>query len=200
MFDEIYLSTYSIGLADRDSPAEAEAAAAFAGVQPPAEILDAPPDSADTPFPSPSSASTSPASTGRTSSSLRRDESPARSSGRSGYRPTSASCRSRTRVSTPCSASHLDRLPRRGGRPSGLRSSRGPAPTRLARDRDPPPRPADGDLPAARLGSARGRRRPARGARLRLRRRRGRDESHLPLGRRTAERDVPRAATRRPSW
>ena len=26
------------------------------------------------------------------------------------------------------------------------------------------------------------------------------DESHLPLGRRAAERDLPCAATRRPSW
>jgi SAM-dependent methyltransferase len=42
MFDEIYLRTYSLGLADRDSAAEAEAAATFAGVQPPAEILDVP--------------------------------------------------------------------------------------------------------------------------------------------------------------
>jgi SAM-dependent methyltransferase len=42
MFDEIYLKTYSLGLADRDSAAEAEAAATFAGVQPPAEILDVP--------------------------------------------------------------------------------------------------------------------------------------------------------------
>jgi SAM-dependent methyltransferase len=42
MFDEIYLKTYSVGLADRDSAAEAEAAATFAGVEPPAEILDAP--------------------------------------------------------------------------------------------------------------------------------------------------------------
>jgi SAM-dependent methyltransferase len=42
MFDEIYLSTYSLGLAERDSSSEAEAAARLAGVEPPAEILDAP--------------------------------------------------------------------------------------------------------------------------------------------------------------
>jgi ubiquinone/menaquinone biosynthesis C-methylase UbiE len=42
LFDEIYLTTYAINLAERDSPAEARAAAQLAGVEPPAEILDAP--------------------------------------------------------------------------------------------------------------------------------------------------------------
>ena len=42
MFDEIYLRTYAANLGERDSAAEAEAAARFAGVEPPAEILDAP--------------------------------------------------------------------------------------------------------------------------------------------------------------
>lgn len=42
MFDEIYLTTYALNLRERDSAAEAEAAATFAGVEPPAEILDAP--------------------------------------------------------------------------------------------------------------------------------------------------------------
>ena len=134
------------------------------------------------------------------SSSRRRDGSRARSSGRSGYRRTSASCRSRTRVSTLCSAS--SRRSATGARRAivqafaqFLRVLRPGAPLV---DRDPPPRPAD-DLPAARLGAAPGRRRPARGARLRLRRRRGRHESHLPLGRRAAERHLPRALLRRPS-
>ena len=42
MFDEIYLTTYALNLRERESAAEADAAAAFAGVEPPAEILDAP--------------------------------------------------------------------------------------------------------------------------------------------------------------
>jgi ubiquinone/menaquinone biosynthesis C-methylase UbiE len=42
LFDEIYLTTYAINLAERDSPGEARAAAQLAGVEPPAEILDAP--------------------------------------------------------------------------------------------------------------------------------------------------------------
>jgi ubiquinone/menaquinone biosynthesis C-methylase UbiE len=42
LFDEIYLRTYAVTIADRDSPAEAAAAARLAGVEPPAEILDAP--------------------------------------------------------------------------------------------------------------------------------------------------------------
>ena len=42
MFDEVYLQTYSFGLAERDSAEEARHAAALAGVEPPAEILDAP--------------------------------------------------------------------------------------------------------------------------------------------------------------
>ncbi|HEX2495486.1 MAG TPA: class I SAM-dependent methyltransferase [Gaiellaceae bacterium] len=42
MFDEIYLTTYALNLRERDSAAEAEAAATFAGVEAPAEILDAP--------------------------------------------------------------------------------------------------------------------------------------------------------------
>jgi SAM-dependent methyltransferase len=42
MFDEIYLATYSLGLAERDSSAEAEAAARFAGIEAPADILDVP--------------------------------------------------------------------------------------------------------------------------------------------------------------
>ena len=42
LFDEIYLTTYAVTLRDRDSPAEAAAAARLAGVEPPAEILDAP--------------------------------------------------------------------------------------------------------------------------------------------------------------
>jgi SAM-dependent methyltransferase len=42
LFDEIYLTTYAVNLRERDSPAEAAAAARLAGVQPPAEILDAP--------------------------------------------------------------------------------------------------------------------------------------------------------------
>jgi ubiquinone/menaquinone biosynthesis C-methylase UbiE len=42
MFDEIYLTTYALNLRERDSNAEAEAAARLAGVEPPAEILDVP--------------------------------------------------------------------------------------------------------------------------------------------------------------
>jgi ubiquinone/menaquinone biosynthesis C-methylase UbiE len=42
LFDEIYLTTYAVNLRERDSPAEANAAAQLAGVEPPAEILDAP--------------------------------------------------------------------------------------------------------------------------------------------------------------
>jgi ubiquinone/menaquinone biosynthesis C-methylase UbiE len=42
LFDEIYLTTYAVRLADHDSEAEAAAAARLAGVEPPAEILDAP--------------------------------------------------------------------------------------------------------------------------------------------------------------
>jgi ubiquinone/menaquinone biosynthesis C-methylase UbiE len=42
LFDEIYLTTYAINLAERDSPGEATAAAQLAGVEPSAEILDAP--------------------------------------------------------------------------------------------------------------------------------------------------------------
>jgi SAM-dependent methyltransferase len=42
LFDEIYLTTYALQLRERDSAAEAEAAAQLAAVQPPAEILDAP--------------------------------------------------------------------------------------------------------------------------------------------------------------
>jgi SAM-dependent methyltransferase len=42
LFDEIYLTTYAVNLRERDSAGEAAAAAALAGVAPPAEILDAP--------------------------------------------------------------------------------------------------------------------------------------------------------------
>jgi SAM-dependent methyltransferase len=42
LFDEIYLSTYSSRLEEVDSAQEALAAAKLAGVEPPAEILDAP--------------------------------------------------------------------------------------------------------------------------------------------------------------
>jgi ubiquinone/menaquinone biosynthesis C-methylase UbiE len=42
LFDEIYLTTYALNLLERDSAAEAAAAAQLAGVEPPAEILDAP--------------------------------------------------------------------------------------------------------------------------------------------------------------
>jgi ubiquinone/menaquinone biosynthesis C-methylase UbiE len=42
LFDEIYLTTYSVNLRRFDSAAEATAAAKLAGVEPPAEILDAP--------------------------------------------------------------------------------------------------------------------------------------------------------------
>jgi SAM-dependent methyltransferase len=42
MFDEIYLTTYASNLGERDSAEEARQAAAFAGVEPPAHILDAP--------------------------------------------------------------------------------------------------------------------------------------------------------------
>lgn len=42
MFDEIYLTTYALSLRERDSGAEAEAAAKLAGVEPPAEVLDIP--------------------------------------------------------------------------------------------------------------------------------------------------------------
>jgi ubiquinone/menaquinone biosynthesis C-methylase UbiE len=41
LFDEIYLTTY-VRLDELDAPGEARAAAALAGVEPPAEILDAP--------------------------------------------------------------------------------------------------------------------------------------------------------------
>jgi SAM-dependent methyltransferase len=42
MFDEIYLSTYAANLGERDSDEEARLAALLAGVEPPADILDAP--------------------------------------------------------------------------------------------------------------------------------------------------------------
>jgi SAM-dependent methyltransferase len=42
LFDEIYLTTYSPRLGEVDSAAEAKAAIQLAGVEPPAEILDAP--------------------------------------------------------------------------------------------------------------------------------------------------------------
>ncbi len=42
MFDEIYLTTYALNLRERDSGAEAEAAAKLAGVEPPTEVLDIP--------------------------------------------------------------------------------------------------------------------------------------------------------------
>lgn len=42
LFDELYLPTHLLGLAERDSCDEAEAAANLAGVETPAEILDAP--------------------------------------------------------------------------------------------------------------------------------------------------------------
>lgn len=42
LFDEIYLTTYGLRLGERDSAGEAMAVATLAGVEPPAEILDAP--------------------------------------------------------------------------------------------------------------------------------------------------------------
>ena len=42
MFDEIYLTTYAANLGERDSDEEARLAAWLAGVEPPADILDAP--------------------------------------------------------------------------------------------------------------------------------------------------------------
>ena len=42
MFDEIYLSTYAANLGERDSDEEARLAVLLAGVEPPADILDAP--------------------------------------------------------------------------------------------------------------------------------------------------------------
>ena len=42
MFDEIYLTTYAANLGARDSAEEARLAASLAGVEPPADILDAP--------------------------------------------------------------------------------------------------------------------------------------------------------------
>jgi ubiquinone/menaquinone biosynthesis C-methylase UbiE len=42
LFDEIYLTTYAVNLRERDSRAEAAAASQLAGVEPPAEVLDAP--------------------------------------------------------------------------------------------------------------------------------------------------------------
>ena len=42
MFDEIYLTTYAANLGERDSAEEARLAASLAGVEPPADILDAP--------------------------------------------------------------------------------------------------------------------------------------------------------------
>lgn len=42
LFDEVYLRTYSARLGLRDASAEALAAAALAGAEPPAEVLDAP--------------------------------------------------------------------------------------------------------------------------------------------------------------
>jgi ubiquinone/menaquinone biosynthesis C-methylase UbiE len=42
LFDEIYLRTYALRLGEADSAGEARAAASLAGVEPPAEILDAP--------------------------------------------------------------------------------------------------------------------------------------------------------------
>jgi ubiquinone/menaquinone biosynthesis C-methylase UbiE len=42
LFDEIYLRTYGLRLGEADSAGEARAAASLAGVEPPAEILDAP--------------------------------------------------------------------------------------------------------------------------------------------------------------
>jgi ubiquinone/menaquinone biosynthesis C-methylase UbiE len=42
LFDEIYLTTYGLNLRERDSVAEAAAAAKLAAIEPPAEVLDAP--------------------------------------------------------------------------------------------------------------------------------------------------------------
>ena len=42
MFDEIYLTTYAANLGARDSAEEARLAASLAGVEPPADLLDAP--------------------------------------------------------------------------------------------------------------------------------------------------------------
>jgi hypothetical protein len=42
LFDEIYLTTYAVNLPARDSVGEAAGAAKLAGVEPPAEVLDAP--------------------------------------------------------------------------------------------------------------------------------------------------------------
>ena len=42
LFDELYLPTYLVGLAERESAEEAEAAARLAGVDTPAQILDVP--------------------------------------------------------------------------------------------------------------------------------------------------------------
>jgi ubiquinone/menaquinone biosynthesis C-methylase UbiE len=42
LFDQIYLRTYALRLGETDSAGEARAAASLAGVEPPAEILDAP--------------------------------------------------------------------------------------------------------------------------------------------------------------
>jgi SAM-dependent methyltransferase len=42
LFDEIYLTTYALNLAGRDPEPEAQGAVRLAGVEPPAEILDAP--------------------------------------------------------------------------------------------------------------------------------------------------------------
>jgi ubiquinone/menaquinone biosynthesis C-methylase UbiE len=42
LFDEIYTTTYALNLRERDSAAEAGAAAELAGIEPPAEVLDAP--------------------------------------------------------------------------------------------------------------------------------------------------------------
>jgi SAM-dependent methyltransferase len=42
LFDEIYLTTYAVNLRERDSAREAADAAALAGVEPPAAVLDAP--------------------------------------------------------------------------------------------------------------------------------------------------------------
>jgi ubiquinone/menaquinone biosynthesis C-methylase UbiE len=42
LFDEIYLRTYALRLGETDSAGEARAAASLAGVEPPADILDAP--------------------------------------------------------------------------------------------------------------------------------------------------------------
>ena len=160
------------------------AAARLAGVEPPAEVLDAPTGFGRHALPLAKLGFHVTGVDRSASSSRRRDGLRARSSGRSESRRTSASCPSRTRASTPCSASSSIGYRGEESRQAFaqfLRVLRSGAPLvieTLHRDRLMAIFQERGWEP---LEDGR----PARGARLRLRRRGGCDEhTYLSVGER----------------